>query len=73
MEAGPRLHLDEAERCLEKAAAALAQAMDAAKKPRGKGPWAQRADDLGLLKEEVVDIRHQIAFLKLEVVQTEDG
>jgi hypothetical protein len=65
--------LEEAERCLEKAAAALAQATDEAKGPGEKRPWSERADDLGLLKEEVVDIRQQIAFLKLEVVQPEDG
>jgi len=59
--------LHDVDKRLAEAAVKLGNAADDAGKRPANDLWSERADDLRLLMDQVVDIRQQLATLKLEV------
>jgi hypothetical protein len=67
--AQPPAGLSEAAERLDQATTELERTIDEVAKLPEKATWRQRSDDLGLLKEQVVDIRQQLELLKLELAR----
>lgn len=54
---------------VETAAEKLEQAAEALEKMKlsEKSPWAKRESELRLVKEQIIDVRQELAFLELEL------
>lgn len=61
------LEIKNLEANLDEAARQLRAAIQNVGKLAEDAPWRERADDLDLLAEQIVDIRQQLLLLKLEV------